>query len=106
MNASGENENKSNSGIESNNSGDSDSESEANATNDNNPVGIANTSLGVINEAGPVSLRLTLEESTNMETDRSTLQETLEGMYDLDGIDINEDTLEELEISHLKRRIL
>ena len=58
----------------------------------------------VIDEAGLVSVRLTLEESTNMETDRTKLQDTLEGMYDLDGISINEDTLEELKTSHLKTK--
>ena len=55
-------------------------------------------------KAGLVSLRLTLEVSTNMETDRTTLQDTLEGTYDLDGININEDTLEELKTSHLKTK--
>ena len=104
VNASGENESESNSGVEANNSDESESENEANATNDSNPVGIANTSPEVIDEAGLVSLRLPLEESTNMETDRTTLQDTLEGMYDLDCIDINEDTYEELETSHLKTK--
>ena len=102
--APGENESESNSGVEANNSDENDNGNEANATNDSNPVGIANTSPEVIDEAGLVSLRLTLEESTNMETDRTTLQDTLEGMYDLDGININEDTLEELKTSHLKTK--
>ena len=100
VNAPGENESESNSGVEANSSDESDSENEANATNGNNPVGTANT----IDEAGLVSLRLTLEESTNMETDRTSLQDTLEGMNDLDGIDINEDTLEELKTSHLNTK--
>ena len=39
-----------------------------------------------------------------METDRTTLQDTLEGMYDPDGVNINEDTLEELNTSHLKTK--
>ena len=104
VNTSGENENESNSGVEANNSDESDSENEANATNGSNSVGIANTSPEVIDKAGPVSLRLTLEESTNMETDRTTLQDTLEGMYDLDGFDTNEDTLKELETSHHKTK--
>ena len=64
------------------------------------PIGIANTSPEVIDEAGRVSLRLTLEASANTETDRTTLQDTLEGMYDLDGININKDTLEEPKTSH------
>ena len=50
------------------------------------------TSPEVIDEAGLVSVRLTLEESKNMETDRTKLQDTLEGMYDPDGISIHEDT--------------
>ena len=104
VNAPGENESESNSGVEANNCDESDSENEANATNDSNPVGTANTSPEVIDEARHVSLRLTLEESTNTETDRTTLQDTLEGMYDLDGININEDTLEELKTSHLKTK--
>ena len=104
VNAPGENESESNSGVEANNSDESDSGNEANATNDSNPVGIANTSPEVIDEAALVSLRLTLEEITNMETDRTTLQDALEGMYDLDGININEDTLEELKTSHLKTK--
>ena len=62
------------------------------------------TSPEVIDEAGLVSLRLTLEESTNMKTDRTKLQDTLDGMCDLDGISINEDTLEELKTSHLKTK--
>ena len=104
VNAPGENESESNSGVEANNSDESDCENEANATNDSNPVGIANTSPEVIDEAGLVSLKLTLEESTNMEADRTTLQGTTEDMNDLDGIDINEDTLEELKTSHLKTK--
>ena len=54
----------------------------------------------VIDEAGRVSLELTLEASADMETDRTTLQDTLEGMYDLDGININKNTLEEPKTSH------
>ena len=50
------------------------------------------------------SVRLTLEESTNMETDRTKLQDTLEGMYDPNGISIHEDSLEELKTSHLKTK--
>ena len=50
------------------------------------------TSPEVIDEAGLVSVRLTLEESKNMETDRTKLQDTLEGMYDPDGTSIHEDT--------------
>ena len=103
-NTSGENESESNSGVEANDSDESDNGDETNAINDSSPVGTANTSLEAIDEAGSVSLRLTLEESTNMETDRTTLQNTLAGMYDLDGIDINEDTLEELETSHTKTK--
>ena len=45
----------------------------------------------MIDEAGRVSLKLTLEASANTETDRTTLQDTLYGMYDLDG----NNTLEE-----------
>ena len=52
------------------------------------------TSPEVIDEAGLVSVRLTLEESKNMETDRIKLQDTLEVMYDPDGVSIHEDTLE------------
>ena len=52
------------------------------------------TSPGVIDEAGFVSMRLTLDESKNMETDRAKLQDTLEGMYGPKGINIHEDTLE------------
>ena len=40
-------------------------------------------------------MRLTLDESKNMETDRAKLQDTSEGMYDQKGINIHEDTLEE-----------
>ena len=47
------------------------------------PLGTVNTSPEVIDEAGFVSLRLTLEASANTETDRTTLQETQEGTYDL-----------------------
>ena len=64
------------------------------------PIGTAKTSPEVIDEAGRVSLKLTLEASVNTETDRTTLQDTLEGMYDLDGININKDTLEEPKTSH------
>ena len=78
-NAPGENESESNSGVEANNNDESDNGNEANATNDSNPFGIANTSPEVIDEAGLVSMRLTLEESTNMETDRTKLQDTLRG---------------------------
>ena len=39
-----------------------------------------------------------------METDRTKLQDTLEGMHDLDGISINEDTLEELKTSHFETK--
>ena len=53
------------------------------------------TSPDVIDEAGLVSMRLTLDESKNMVTDRAKFQETLEGMYDPKGINIHEDTLEE-----------
>ena len=49
----------------------------------------------VIDEAGCVSMRLTLEESKNMETDRAKSQDTLEGMYDQKGINIHVNTLEE-----------
>ena len=65
VNAPGENESESNSGVEANDSDESDSGNDPNATNDSNPVGIANTSPEVIDEALLVSLRLTLEESTN-----------------------------------------
>ena len=58
----------------------------------------------VIDEAGLVCVGLTLEESTNIETDRTKLQDTLQGMHDLDGISINEDTTEELRTSHLKTK--
>ena len=44
MNALGENESESNSGVEANNSDESDSGDEANATNDSNPVGICTKS--------------------------------------------------------------
>ena len=80
VNAPGENESESNSGVEDNNSDENDTGNEANATNDSNSVGIANTSPEVIDEAGFVSLRLTLEESTNMETDRTTLQDVSTSM--------------------------
>ena len=53
------------------------------------------TSPGVIDEAGFVSMMLTLDESKNMETDRAKLRDTLEGMHDPKGINIHEDTLEE-----------
>ena len=53
------------------------------------------TSPEVIDEAGSVSMRLTLDESKNMETDRAKSQDTLEGMYDPKGINIHQDTLEE-----------
>ena len=70
-------------------------ESESNSNVDSNPFGVTNTSPEVIDKAGPVSLRLTLDESTNMETDRVTLLDT-SGLYDLDGVDIDEDTSEKL----------
>ena len=53
------------------------------------------TSPGVIDEAGFVSMKLTLDESRNMETDRAKLRDTLEGMHNPKGINIHEDTLEE-----------
>ena len=53
------------------------------------------TSPEVIDEAGFVSTRLTLDESKNTEADRAKLQDTLEGMHDPKGINIHEDTLEE-----------
>ena len=53
------------------------------------------TSPEVIDEAGFVSMRLTLDESKNMETDRAKFQDALEGMYDPKGINIHEDTSEE-----------
>ena len=53
------------------------------------------TSPGVIDEAGVVSVILTLDESKNMETERANLRDTLEGMHDPKGINIHEDTLEE-----------
>ena len=53
------------------------------------------TSPGMIDEAGFVSMMLTLDESRNMETDRAKLRDTLEGMHDPNGINIHEDTLEE-----------
>ena len=53
VNISGENESESNSGVEANDSDESDSGNEANATNDSSSVGAANTSLEVIDEAGP-----------------------------------------------------
>ena len=53
------------------------------------------TSPEVIDEAGFVSVMLTLDESRNMETDRAKLQDTLEGMHDPKGVNIHEDTLEE-----------
>ena len=60
------------------------------------------TSPEVIDEAGFVSMRLTLDESKKMETDRTKLQDTLEGMYDPNGINIHEDTLEELKTDTAK----
>ena len=53
------------------------------------------TSPEVIDEAGFVSLMLTLDESRNMETDRARLRDTLEGMHDPKGINIHADTFEE-----------
>ena len=53
------------------------------------------TSPGVIDEAGFVSMKLTLDESRNMETDRAKLRDTLEGMHNPKGINIHEDTSEE-----------
>ena len=53
------------------------------------------TSPQVIDEAGLVSMRLTLDESKNMETDRAKSQDTSDAMYDPKGINIHEDTLEE-----------
>ena len=53
------------------------------------------TSPEVIDEAGFVSTRLTLDESKNTETDRAKFQDTIEGMHDPKGINIHEDTLEE-----------
>ena len=53
------------------------------------------TSPGVIDEAGFVSMRLTLDESRNMETDRANSRDTLEGMHNPKGTNIREDTLEE-----------
>ena len=52
VNASGENESESNSGVEANNSDESDSENEANTTNGCNSAGIANTSPEVIDTGG------------------------------------------------------
>ena len=46
-------------------------------------------------KAGFVSMRLTLDESENMETDRAKFQDTKGGMYDPKGINIHEDTSEE-----------
>ena len=54
------------------------------------------TSPGVIDEAGFVSMKLTLDETKNMETDRTRLQDTLE------GINIHEGTLEELKTDTIK----
>ena len=53
------------------------------------------SSPGEIDEAGFVSMMLTLDESRNTETDRAKLRDTLEGMHDPKGINIHEDTLEE-----------
>ena len=53
------------------------------------------TSPGEIDEAGFVSMMLTLDESRNTETDRAKLRNTLEGMHDPKGINIHEDILEE-----------
>ena len=52
-------------------------------------------SLGVIDDAGFVSMILTLDESKNTETDRAKSRDTLEGMHDQKGINIQEDTWEE-----------
>ena len=60
------------------------------------------TSPEVIDEAGFVSVMLTLDESRNMETDRAKLQDTLEGMHDPKGINIHEGTLEEPETDTTK----
>ena len=54
------------------------------------------TSPGVIDEAGFVSTKLTLDETKNMETDCTKLQDTLE------GINIHEDTLGELKTETIK----
>ena len=53
------------------------------------------TSPGVIDEAGFVSMRLTLDESRSMETDRAKSRDTLEGMHNPKGTNIHEDTSEE-----------
>ena len=55
----------------------------------------------VIDEAGLVSVRLTLDESTNMGTDRTQMMDTLEDMYDPDDIIIHENTSEEFKKSNL-----
>ena len=60
------------------------------------------TSPEVIDEAGFVSMRLTLDESKNMETNCAKLQDTLEGMYDPKGINIHEDSLEEPKTDTIK----
>ena len=53
------------------------------------------TSPEVIDEAGFVRMRLTLDESKNMETDRAKSQDTSEGMHDPKSVNIHEDTSEE-----------
>ena len=44
------------------------------------------TSPGVIDEAGFVSMRQTLDESRNMKTDRAKLRDTLEGMHNIQRV--------------------
>ena len=55
------------------------------------------TSPEVIDEAGQVSMKLTLEELKNVETNRTTMQDTLVGKYKLDGIN----TLEEMDVNDM-----
>ena len=59
-------------------------------------------STGKIDEAGFVDTMSTLNESKNTEMDGAKLRDTLEGMHDQKGININENTSEEPETVTIK----